>query len=87
MTGYRKQVGELFEGSSDRANAAIRRLTSEAAGKSNAEREMLRMKLVVETVPGWAGDKTAGGDVAQVIFDANTHQWHWYHRPTFCPEQ
>jgi hypothetical protein len=45
------------------------------------------MKLVVETVPGWAGDKTAGGDIAQVIFDAKTHQWHWHHRPTFCPER
>jgi hypothetical protein len=87
MTGYRKEVGELFEGSSDRASVAVRRQASEAAGKSNAEREMLRMKLVVETVPGWAGDKTAGGDIAQVIFDAKTHQWHWHHRPTFCPER
>jgi hypothetical protein len=87
MTGHRKEVGEFFEGNSDRAGAAARQLRSETAGKSKAEQEVIRMKLVVETVPGWAGDNTAGGDIAQVIFDAKAHQWRWYHRPEFCREQ
>jgi hypothetical protein len=87
MTDHRKEVGEFLQGTSERASVVLRQLTSEAASKSNAERDMIRMKLVVETVPGWAGDKTVGGDIAQVIFDAKTHQWRWYHRPTFCSER
>ena len=87
MTGHRDEVRELLQNTSDRASVAVRQLMKEAAGKSDAEREMIRMKLVVATVPGWAGDNTVGGDIAQVIFDAKTHKWHWYHRPTFCPER
>jgi hypothetical protein len=87
MTGHREEVRELLQDISERAGIAVRQLMKESAGKSKAEREMIRMKLVVETVPGWAGDNTAGGDIAQVIFDAKTHQWRWYHRPTYCPER
>jgi hypothetical protein len=72
---------------SERAAAAKRRLMADVAGKSDTEKQMMRMKLVVETVPGWADDKTVGGDTAQVIFEAKTHQWRWFHRPGFCPEQ
>jgi hypothetical protein len=87
MTGHREEVRELLQDTSERAGVVVRRLTKESAGKSNAERDMIRMRAVVETVPGWASDNTAGGDIAQVIFDAKTHQWRWYHRPVFCPER
>jgi hypothetical protein len=87
MAGHRPEVGELYQGTSERAATAIRRFTAEAAGKSSVEQQMIRMKSIVETVPAWADDKTAGGDIAQVIFETKTHQWRWFHRPSFCPER
>ena len=77
---------EFFAAATPRAVDINNRFNTEAVGKSEPEREMMKMAAIVETVPRWANDTTVGGDIAQVIFDKTSNGWRWFHRPSFCPE-
>jgi len=87
LLGPREMVMEFFAGASERANEAVRRIESESFGKADAERQMILLKILVESVPKWIPDPGSGGDVAQIMFDAQSSRWRWFHRPEFCPNQ
>jgi hypothetical protein len=86
LLGPIDMVREFFGGGSDRASQARRRVESESRNKADAERQMILLKVLVESVPKWIPDPGSGGDTAQLIFDAQSRRWRWFHRPEFCPE-
>lgn len=44
-----------------------------------------RYAAYVAAVRDWSGDVSIGGDVATIILERG-HDWRWFHRPDFCPE-
>jgi hypothetical protein len=86
MGGPIELVQEFLAGASERAKEAQRRIESEARGKSDAERRMIELKVLVEMIPTWIADPGSGGDIAQLIFEVQSPRWRWFHRPEFCPE-
>jgi hypothetical protein len=86
MLGPEVLVDEFMAGITPRARAVRQRMNSEFPGKSQEEQQMIRLQFLVQTIPLWANDPGSGGDIAQMIFEAKTQGWRWFHRPDFCPE-
>jgi hypothetical protein len=79
-------VNEFRAGQSARARTIQSQIQKEAFGKSAPEARIIELKYLVRNVPAWANDPGSGGDIAQVIIDADKKRWRWVHRPDFCPE-
>jgi hypothetical protein len=87
LLGPREIVMEFFAGASERAKEAKQRVESESLGKAEPEMQMILLRILVETAPKWIPDPGSGGDIAQLMFDAQSPRWRWFHRPEFCPNQ